>query len=135
MPAAWCSRCLAQQVPIVAAWIAERRREGVAFAVLGDFNRRFGPREEMWLALNQAAPVQSVTEGFANPCWARSAAGGAGTQGSGGRPFIDHILLGGEAQKWWRRDSLKVMVFTETEPRFRDMLSDHCPVSIQVTLP
>ena len=118
---------LAQQVPIVAEWMAARRREGVAFAVLGDFNRRFGPREEMWLALNQAAPVESVTEGYANPCWAR--------QGGGGRPFIDHILLGGAARQWWRRDSLKVMVFAETEPRFRELLSDHCPVSVQVSLP
>jgi endonuclease/exonuclease/phosphatase family metal-dependent hydrolase len=120
---------LAQQVPILGEWIAARRREGVAFAVLGDFNRRLNPRDEMWQALTQAAPLASATQGWANPCWARAGSG------SGGRPFIDHILLGGPAQQWWRRDSLKVMVYAETELRFRELLSDHCPVSIQLTAP
>lgn len=118
---------LAQQVPILAEWIALRRREGVAFAVLGDFNRRLNPRDEMWQALNQAAPLASAAQGWSNPCWARAC--------GGGRAFIDHILLGGPAQQWWRRDSLKVMVYAETEPSLRDLLSDHCPVSIQLSAP
>ncbi len=121
------SQChsLAQQAGIVAAWVAERRREGAAFAILGDFNRRLNPRDEMFQALAAAAPLGSVAEGYANPCWARG--------GSGARPFIDHILLGGAARDWWRRDSLKVMVYAETDSRLRDLLSDHCPVSIQLS--
>jgi endonuclease/exonuclease/phosphatase family metal-dependent hydrolase len=119
-------QALAQQVPVLAAWIAERRREGVAFAILGDFNRRLSQRDEMFQALAAAAPVVSVAEGYSNPCWARG--------NSSGRAFIDHILLGGAAREWWRRDSLKVMVYTENDPRLRDVLSDHCPVSVQLSL-
>ena len=119
-------QALAQQVPVLAAWMAERRREGVAFAVLGDFNRRLSQRDEMYQALAAAAPVVSVAEGYSNPCWARG--------NSSGRAFIDHILLGGAAREWWRRDSLKVMVYTENDPRLRDVLSDHCPVSVQLSL-
>jgi endonuclease/exonuclease/phosphatase family metal-dependent hydrolase len=130
-PATQPCQALAQQVPILAGWIAERRREGVAFAILGDFNRRLGPRDEMAEAFDSAAPLVRVTEGFANPCWAR-----AGAQGIAyGRPFIDHILLGGAARDWWRRDSLRVMVYAESEPGARDMLSDHCPVSARLVLP
>ncbi len=119
-------QALAAQVPVLAGWMAERRREGVAFAVLGDFNRRLSPRDEMFQALSAAAPVVSVAEGYSNPCWARA--------NSGGRAFIDHILLGGAARQWWRRDSLKVMVYTENDPRLREVLSDHCPVSVQLGL-
>ncbi len=119
-------QALAAQVPVLAAWIADRRREGVAFAILGDFNRRLSQRDEMFQALQAAAPMVSVAEGYANPCWARG--------NSSGRAFIDHILLGGAAREWWRRDSLKVMVYTENDPRLRDMLSDHCPVSVQLGL-
>jgi endonuclease/exonuclease/phosphatase family metal-dependent hydrolase len=118
---------LARQVPVLVDWIAERRREGIAFAILGDFNRRFGPGDEMFRALNAAAPLVRVTEGFANPCWARAH--------SAGRPFIDHILLGGPARDWWRRDSLRVMVYGESDPRLRDLLSDHCPVSVHLNIP
>ena len=119
-------QALAAQVPVLAGWMAERRREGVAFMVLGDFNRRLSARDEMFQALGTAAPVVSVAEGYSNPCWARG--------NSGGRAFIDHILLGGAARQWWRRDSLKVMVYTENDPRLRDVLSDHCPVSVQLSL-
>ena len=118
---------LSRQVPLVAQWIAARQREGVAFAVLGDLNRRIRPGEEMWEAFNAAAPLLSVTEGFANPCWARP--------GGAGRPFIDHILLGGPARDWLRRDSLKVLVYAETDPRLRNAISDHCPVGVQLRLP
>ena len=115
-------QALAHQVPVVAAWMAERRSEGVAFAVLGDLNRRLHPGDEMFRALAAAAPIASVAEGFSNPCWARA--------NSSGRPFIDHILLGGAAVQWWRRDSMRVLTYSETDPRQREVLSDHCPVSI-----
>lgn len=127
-PLASDRRCegLARQAPILAEWIGQRQREGQPFAILGDFNRRLAPREEVWQTLAAAAPLVRATEGFSNPCWSASA---------GGRPFIDHILLGGQAQGWWRRDSLRVMVYAEREPAFRDRLSDHCPVSIQMSVP
>jgi hypothetical protein len=71
-------------------------------------------------------PVPRVPEGASNPCWALA---------GGGRPFIDHILLGGGAEALWQRDSLRVMVYAERDPRQRDRLSDHCPVSIRLNTP
>ncbi|MCU0887000.1 MAG: endonuclease/exonuclease/phosphatase family protein [Rubritepida sp.] len=118
---------LARQSEVLARWIAERRREGVAFAVLGDFNRRMDhPRDEMTAALAAAAPLTRANEGASNPCWADA---------RGGRPFISHILLGGAARDWLQRGSLRVMVYAERDPAFRDRISDHCPVSVRLRLP
>jgi endonuclease/exonuclease/phosphatase family metal-dependent hydrolase len=121
-----CER-MARQADVLAEWMAARQREGVAFAVLGDFNRRMDRgQDDLLRTLQAAAPLQRATEGASSPCWAR---------GDGGRPFIDHILLGGAARNWWQRDSLRVMVYAERDPEFRDRLSDHCPVSIRLRLP
>jgi endonuclease/exonuclease/phosphatase family metal-dependent hydrolase len=117
---------LLRQSEVLARWIAERRREGAAFAILGDFNRRMDhPRDEMSALFAAAAPLTRATEGASNPCWADA---------RGGRPFIDHILLGGPARDWLQRNSLRVMVYAERDPAFRDRLSDHCPISVRLRL-
>ncbi|WP_431283487.1 endonuclease/exonuclease/phosphatase family protein [Humitalea sp. 24SJ18S-53] len=118
---------LSRQVPEIAGWIAARVREGVAFAVLGDFNRRMERAEDLTGALAEAAPMTRVTAGQSSPCWA---------SGDGrGRPFIDHIFLGGPARDWLVPGSLRVLVYGERDPAFRDRLSDHCPVSVRLALP
>ncbi len=118
---------LARQGEILARWIAARRREGVAFALLGDFNRSFDARtERLWHELSAAAPLLRVTEGVSNPCWAGP---------RGGRAFIDHILLGGPARDWMVPNSLRVMVYGEQGSGWRERLSDHCPLSIRLRLP
>ena len=66
---------------------ARARAEGVAFAILGDFNRHMDGRDQFWSALRQAAPLTRATEGRASPCW-------------GGEAFIDHIMLGNAAREW-----------------------------------
>ncbi len=109
----------ARQIPALAAWVAARGREGVAFLVLGDFNRVMDGTEELGQALAGAAPLTRATEGRSNPCW-------------DGEAFIDHILLGGPARLWLEPGSLRVQVFRETEDRERSHLSDHCPVSIRL---
>jgi endonuclease/exonuclease/phosphatase family metal-dependent hydrolase len=114
---------LGRQAEILRDWIAARRAEGVAFAILGDFNRRMERNDEFIALLNEAAPLTRVTQGFANPCT---------TSGTGSRPFIDHILLGGPARDWLVRDSFRVMVFTERDGAIRERLSDHCPVSVRI---
>jgi endonuclease/exonuclease/phosphatase family metal-dependent hydrolase len=113
---------LREQVPVVAAWIAARRAEGVAFAVLGDFNRVMDGDDAMLAALRAAAPLARGTEGFADPCW-------------GGDRFIDHILLGGPAIAWLAPDSLRVLVYRETDDAARAHISDHCPVSVRLNVP
>ncbi len=116
---------LAEQVPVIAGWIAERRREGVPFLVLGDFNRRIPAdnRDDLMRALEQAgAPLQRATQGLSSPCW-------------GGGHFISHILLGGAARGWVVPDSLRVMVYAERDRSFRERLSDHCPISLRLRIP
>lgn len=112
------------QSEVLAGWIAARRREGAAFAILGDFNRRFpSPRDAVLSQLNAAAPLTRANEGVSNPCW---------SDGRGGRPFISHILLGGPARDWLVPDSLRVMVYAERERSMRQRLSDHCPISTRL---
>ncbi len=113
---------LGRQVPVLADWINRRRQEGAAFAVLGDFNRRMDRADAFLARLRDAAPLLRATEGTANPCW-------------GGRPFIDHLLLGGAARDWLLPNSLRVLVYAERDPALRDALSDHCPVSVRLRLP
>jgi endonuclease/exonuclease/phosphatase family metal-dependent hydrolase len=117
---------LAQQADILGEWAAERRREAVAFAILGDFNRRMrGTQDEMLdrIAEAGAGRLTRATEGVSDPCW-------AGPRGP--EPFIDHILLGGGAERWFLRDSLRVLVYAERDRALRDRLSDHCPISLRL---
>lgn len=118
-----CQR-LGRQAEVLVGWIAERRREGVAFAILGDFNRRMERNDEFLAMLNEAAPLTRATESLSDPCWARDR--------GGARPFIDHILLGGPARGWLVRDSFRVLVYAERDPALRDHISDHCPISVRL---
>ena len=113
---------LAAQIPPLQAWIAARRQEGVPFVVMGDFNRWMDGDDQLLAELREAAPLVRATEGRGDPCW-------------GGGRFIDHILAGGPAAGWMRPDSLRVLVYRETDPAWKERLSDHCPVSVQFQLP
>jgi len=113
---------LRQQVPALEGWIAQRREEGVAFVILGDFNRWMDGRDQMLAGLRRAAPLARATEGFSSPCW-------------GGGGFIDHILAGGAAAAWMRPETLRVTVYREHGQEWKERLSDHCPVSVTFDIP
>lgn len=113
---------LHRQIAPLQGWIAQRRAEGVPFVLLGDFNRRMENRDELVAALLTAAPLARATEGRSSPCW-------------GGNSFIDHIFAGGAARGWMQPDSLRVMVYRETDDAAKERLSDHCPVSVRFRLP
>lgn len=113
---------LRRQVPPLQGWIAQRRAEGVPFVVLGDFNRRMDKPDDLLFALNTAAPLLRATEGQGSPCW-------------GGGSFIDHILAGGAARGWMQPQTMRVLVYRETDPAMKERLSDHCPVSVRLNLP
>jgi hypothetical protein len=117
---------LARQGRIIAEWAEARAREGVGFAILGDFNRRIVPGDDFGSILEDAAPMVRATEGLSSPCWANA---------RGGRPFISHLWLGGPARDWLVPRSLSVLVYAERGNRFRQTLSDHCPVSVRLNLP
>ena len=112
---------LRRQVAPLQGWITQRREEGVPFILMGDLNRRMDGRDELLAALNQAAPLARATEGKGTPCW-------------GGNSFIDHILAGGAARAWMRPETMRVLVYQEGEA-FKERLSDHCPVSVRLSLP
>jgi endonuclease/exonuclease/phosphatase family metal-dependent hydrolase len=107
---------LAEQIPPLQAWIAARQREGTPFVIMGDFNRWMDGDDPFLADLRLAAPLVRATEGQADPCW-------------GGGRFIDHILAGGGAARWLQRDTLRVLVYRETDREAKERLSDHCPVS------
>ena len=112
---------LRSQIPALQGWIAQRRREGVPFIILGDFNRWMDASDGLLAALQSTAPLARATEGHDSPCW-------------GGEHFIDHILAGGAARAWLDMPSLRVLVYSEAEDQ-KEHLSDHCPVSVHFHLP
>ncbi|WP_428261960.1 endonuclease/exonuclease/phosphatase family protein [Haliangium sp.] len=116
---------LARQVPPLEAWIDDRVREGVAFAVLGDFNRRLDLDEAMWRDLDDGEPTGAdltlITAGRRSRCW-----GGQYPE------YIDHIVLDARAATWLVPTSFEQLVYDETDERSRDRLSDHCPISIRL---
>ncbi|WP_144185660.1 endonuclease/exonuclease/phosphatase family protein [Elioraea rosea] len=109
---------LARQVPVLAGWIRAREVEGVAYAILGDFNRELDRRDDLWRALSDAGSLMHANGGRSSPCW------------GGGREFIDHILLGGPARAMLAERSLGVLVYRETDRDARERLSDHCPIRL-----
>jgi endonuclease/exonuclease/phosphatase family metal-dependent hydrolase len=113
---------LMAQFNVVAQWIAARRDEGVPFLVMGDFNRDLDKQDPFIRMIHGAAPVTRATEGFNSPCW-------------GHESFIDHILIGGPARDWVKPNSMRVLTYRETGPEWKERLSDHCPVSVRLTVP
>lgn len=113
---------LMAQFDVVAQWIAARRDEGVAFLVLGDFNRDLDKNDPFIRTIDAPTPLTRATEGFSSPCW-------------GHESFIDHILIGGAARAWVEPNTLRVLAYRETDPAWKERLSDHCPVSVRLQVP
>lgn len=109
---------LFKQVPAMEAWIDGRAREGMRFAVLGDFNRRLAmPADAVWAEWDDASPPNADL-----------------ALASGDRParcnpryrgFIDFIVLD-------RRATADLEAFDEHVYE-GNALSDHCAVSARLS--
>jgi endonuclease/exonuclease/phosphatase family metal-dependent hydrolase len=115
-------RTLREQIAPLQGWIAARAAEGVPFVLLGDFNRWMDGPDAFWAALTSAAPLVRATAGHFSRCW-------------GDGDFIDQVIAGGAARAWMEPDTLRVLVFRETGPEWKERLSDHCPVSVRFRVP
>lgn len=113
---------------------ARLREQGVAlrewidaqvggYAVVGDFGRVLDAPGDLETLLGHGAETPlRATAGRANPCW-------------GGGAFTDHLLFGGAARAWVTPDTLRAMVFRETDETARAHLPTHCPVSVRLRIP
>jgi len=111
---------LFDQLPVLESWTEARAREGQAFVVLGDWNRRLASRGDAFLAdLNDGDPEGSTL-----------------TLASGDRPagckaryreFIDFIAIGGEATARITPGSFEEYVYGGVPEDQHP--SDHCPIA------
>ena len=100
------------QIERLKAWADARRAEGMAFVILGDFNRRLTlPGDWAWSLLSPpAAPLCLLTEDVPFRCDPRFPA------------FIDHMMAGGGAEAMLAPGSFR-------EAPQRGPHPDHCAVS------
>lgn len=116
-------RLLSDQRRALEVWVDARARDGGAFAVLGDFNRRFSDRDPFWIDLDDADPPEAdlVDAGFGRrpPCW-----------NGRWRQYIDHIVLSRSAAGWLIPGSFAQQVYDPDDAAWEQVLSDHCPIAI-----
>jgi endonuclease/exonuclease/phosphatase family metal-dependent hydrolase len=134
-----CTR-LAQQVPVLEAWIADQVRAKRAFALLGDFNRDLnrepGPPRTAdgklvslsgALAESKAGifPLVNTSSGseFRNCMPSQTFSG-----------YIDYVLLGNAAASWLVPGTFGRELFPSADAE-RRKLSDHCPVYVRLNIP
>lgn len=132
-------RVLQRQVPVLEAWVDARAAEGVPFAVLGDFNRRFdrevGPgRDErgqvvaLWPELDDGDPPEAD---LVNPDDRPPAE--ACRQQDPVRPAIDQILLSASLARAMVPGSYRMWTYPRGGSGAR--WPDHCIRSVRIAQP
>jgi hypothetical protein len=127
-----CHR-LQQQVPILEDWIDRRALADNAFAVIGDFNRRFDLEREaardtqgrivaIWPEINDGDPPGAV---LMNPGVEHGAVGCG--NGFGARQPIDHFVLGRKLSHALVAGSYKVWAYPQDQ-----RWPDHCLLTIEL---
>lgn len=123
-PAAPC-RTLRRQGEALERWVDARAREGVAFGVLGDFNRRFEPPDRFWIDLDDGEPAEAdlvdLGSGRRPACWRGRY-----------RRFVDHVVLSRVAAARVVAGSFLAPDYLPEERRFEATLSDHCPLVFEL---
>jgi endonuclease/exonuclease/phosphatase family metal-dependent hydrolase len=126
-------RQLQQQVPILEDWIDRRARADNAFAVIGDFNRRFDLEREaardaqgrivaIWPEINDGDPPGAE---LVNPGVEHGAVGCG--NGHGPRQPVDHFVLGRKLSHALVADSYRVWAYPQDQ-----RWPDHCLLTIEL---
>ena len=108
---------LKDQIPELRRWADLREQEGIAFGILGDFNRRFAVQDDQaWEMLSPgSSPLQLLTADITYDCAPRFT------------EFIDHIVLDA--------DAAALLVPNSTREWLRNTLHpDHCAVSADLQM-
>lgn len=119
---------LSRQVPVLEDWIDTRASEGIAFAVMGDFNRRLNiAGDDLWSEIDDGVPANAdltkVTEGKTSQCF------------NGQYPqYIDHIVLDKQASGWLDSSSFEQELYGQPIER-QSKLSDHCALAVILDVP
>lgn len=140
---------LAAQAPILGRWVAQKQAQGRPFALMGDFNRNFDSAVERGCDGDSAACGAKTLRAWLDsgpmdqpPVIVPSAAlkHGAGCFDTRyGPAAIEHIVLGGGAEKGYVAGSLRSLPYLDTRTRLpitdhaqtvREY-SDHCVVSVE----
>ncbi len=126
-------RTLQRQVPVLEDWIDRRAREGRAFGVIGDFNRRFDRDREsardangaivaMWPEIDDGDPPGAD---LLDPGIDQGAVGCGNAYGK--RMPIDYLILGERLAKRLVAGSYRVHDYPEG-----GRWPDHCVISIEL---
>jgi 5'-nucleotidase (lipoprotein e(P4) family) len=122
---------LQKQVPVLRGWIAARQAEGVPFALMGDFNRRFNkePKEATDAAGRPVGLWASIAGADLVAVDAQQPYVGCSTKDRYDA-YIDHVVLSGKL-------AARVVPNTYERIRYRDedlnfALSDHCPMAVKI---
>ncbi|WP_338439308.1 endonuclease/exonuclease/phosphatase family protein [uncultured Aquabacterium sp.] len=127
-----CAR-LRQQVPVVEAWVDQRVREGVAFALLGDFNRHLDKDARYPAGPDEAAPF-NLMQAWSdhNPPGAELLRATEGERYIGcdaedrHKQYIDDILIDRKLADRHKNRRFARLPFDAADAG--RTLSDHCPV-------
>lgn len=114
----------AKQVPVLDQWIEEKEKQNLPYIILGDFNHRL------------SAPYNRATRTFlSNNDDSVSSLRNRTRDLIGCHPYypapIDHIFVGHMVDAGYQFDA-KVHPFSNMEPD--KMLSDHCAVSLKISI-
>lgn len=117
---------LQAQVPILETWIDDAAEHDDGFIILGDFNRRLAQAGDLvWTELDDGQPANAdllaVTENMPISC-----------RDNEFTEFIDHIVLDKRASRWFDDSSFRHVTFRQQDKENWDLISDHCPVVVEL---
>jgi exonuclease III len=125
---------LSQQIEPLESWIDQRAQEGVPFAVIGVFNRRFG-RDIASEYSENSGLWQAIDDYGTEDMWAPTIEKDSHCWGGYYKELIDHIVLDPRAKEHYVSGSFKQLVYHEKySKKASQSLSDHCPISVELTI-